>query len=501
MKLKRRNLYLKLNLILGCFFVFAILVNIFPKFERNSMVSQDLETTTVQSTEIFEFQYFSDYSYDLTMTNQDKYLLSTTHDAMYCYQWGEACAFTGYIGGALQYIDTDYSVLWTIGGFSGLNQGIEFEDIQFVPYSADRLTDGTVIAVGYSRETTSNIYNITLLLIDEDGNPVHYQHIDLKGMGYRNSGHATYEILHTENGGFAVQVSETTVGTLLIQYDSLFTETWQIILEDTSNNDTDNFLQSIYAIGDHFYILIGDNITAISEDGSILWSKTYDFSITGFDITNDGDIVVSGVSIVPYKTMISLISFSSANQTFLGYEIGVIQSIDGSFKWKNTYHALRNPLNIHSLIRHTVQDEIGNYYSIIQNVEYDAYDTNYIILKHSSSGKYIGQSAFSDVFPSRFEISEFQYHFYKIDVEIDQEELLIYIPNFLKMKSIHFNEIEWNSSSPVPFRLPFYHVILYIRIWTNRFLIGFVALSIIYGVIMLIGKEDGLMNYCEDPEV
>ncbi|HBG32377.1 MAG TPA: hypothetical protein DDW82_01340, partial [Acholeplasmataceae bacterium] len=292
MNFRKRKLYLTLSIILGGLFIVAIGINLFPMYNFQSITSQELEATPVDSSLVFDYQYFSDYYYDLTKVEGGKYLLSTTNKSLYCYQWGEFCQYyaDSYIRGSLQFLDSDFSTQWTAGGYDSVNPGIVYDGIGFIPYSADLLTDETVVAIGKSVDKTTHIFNITLLFLDINGNPLSYQHIDLKGMGYINTGHVKFEVLHSDDGGFAVQITEIREGTVIIRYNSSYTEEWHITLDDSSLNGTDEYLQSIYCIDGNYYVLIENTVTAISNDGSLIWSRTYDFDITGFDLTNDEKI-------------------------------------------------------------------------------------------------------------------------------------------------------------------------------------------------------------------
>jgi hypothetical protein len=502
MKFIKGKPYLTLSALFGGLFIAALLINLFPRYVFQSITTQELEKSPVDSSVVFERQFFSDYYYDLTKVDDEKYLLSTTNKNMYCNHWGEICEFynEGYPGGSLQLLDSDFSTLWTLGGYGIDNPGIVFNDIEFIPYSADQLTDESVVAIGKSVDTATEIFNITLLFMDSDGNLLSYQHIDLKGMGYVNTGHASFEVLHSENGGFAVQISETREGTVIIRYDSSYTEEWHVTLDDSSLNDTDDFLQSIYCIDGNYYTLNGNTITAIHSDGSLIWSKTYDFEITGFDLTEDEQIAITGNSQIPYNTMISLIDMTSLNSYVLTHEVGVIQLSDGSFIWKSSYQRLRDTSWFYSLARHTVFDASGNAYTLIQVIEHDSFDFMYVLIKHSPSGEYLGQSAFSDSFSGYFERDAFRPQFYKIDVLMEDQQISILMPNFLKVKHIDLTEVEWNSSSPVPYNISIYNAIILTRVWINRLILGLMVAGVIYVIIFLIKKEDKAFNYCDDPE-
>ena len=89
MNFRKRKLYLTLSIILGGLFIVAIGINLFPMYNFQSITSQELEATPVDSSLVFDYQYFSDYYYDLTKVEGGKYLLSTTNKGLYCYQWGQ----------------------------------------------------------------------------------------------------------------------------------------------------------------------------------------------------------------------------------------------------------------------------------------------------------------------------------------------------------------------------------------------------------------------------
>ena len=502
MNFRKRKLYLTLSIILGGLFIVAIGINLFPMYNFQSITSQELEATPVDSSLVFDYQYFSDYYYDLTKVEGGKYLLSTTNKSLYCYQWGEFCQYyaDSYIRGSLQFLDSDFSTQWTAGGYDSVNPGIVYDGIGFIPYSADLLTDETVVAIGKSVDKTTHIFNITLLFLDINGNPLSYQHIDLKGMGYINTGHVKFEVLHSDDGGFAVQITEIREGTVIIRYNSSYTEEWHITLDDSSLNGTDEYLQSIYCIDGNYYVLIENTVTAISNDGSLIWSRTYDFDITGFDLTNDEMIAITGNSQIPKRTMTSLIEMTSYNSYILTHEVGVIQLSDGSFEWKSSYQRLRDTSWFYTLARHTVFDDSGNAYTLIQVIEHDSFDFMYVLIKHSPSGKYLGQSAFSDSFSGYFERDAFRPQFYKIDVEMEDQQISILMPNFLKVKHIDLTDVEWDSSSPVPYSIPIYNAIIFTRVWINRLILGLMSAGVIYVIIFLIRKEDKAFNYCDDPE-
>ena len=480
-------------------FLLAIGINLLPLYKFQSITSQELARIPVDSSDVFDYQYFSDYYYDLTKIEDEKYLLSTTNKNLYCHVLGEVCAYYNeiYLGGSLQLLDSDYHTLWTVGGYGMSTPGIEYDGIEFIPHSADQVADDSVVAIGKSIDITTQIFNISLLFLDMEGNPLSYQHIDLKGMGYINTSYTNFEILHSENGGFAVQITELREGTAIIHYDSSFTLDWYITLDDSTTNDTDDFLQSIYEINGNYYTLNGNTVTALGGEGSLIWSKTYDFDISGFDLTKDEKIAITGNSNVPYNSMISLIDMVSLNSYILTYEVGVIQLSDGTFEWRSSYQRLRDTSWFYSLARHSVFDDLGNVYTLVQVIEHDSRDLTYVLIKHSPSGEYLGQSAFSDSFSDNFEEDAFRTQFYKIDVEIKDQKISILMPNFSKVKYIDLTEMDWNASSPVPYNIPIYNAMIFTRVWINRLISFIIVSSISYFIIWTLLKKRQPYDYCE----
>jgi len=498
--LGRSKQFLTMIFLSWFFFIFVILLNLLPRYESFYVSGFDWSRTIeVDSTIVFKQQWALDYEYDLTKLDNDTYLLSLTNNQISCTSWGETCQLATYRAGSIQLLDSDFQTIWQTGDANSAHPGIEIDNIEFTPFGADQLTDGSIVSIGESIDTITANFNVTLFFFDESGNPTSYQHINLKEKGIINNGHAQLEVLHTENGEFTVQISGMRSGSVIIHYNSFRVEEWQAAVGESDFVDTDDYLVNIHYADFTYYSLVGNSITAIHSDGSLKWSKVYEFDITGFDLTDDGEIVLSGTSISSFVVMDSYIATKFHEWNAKIYHVGVLNTEDGTFNWKNEFQTHYYTSEIESA-RHTVTDIEGNYYMLVQYFgNLSSMEVYYAVLKYNSIGEYIGQTTFLSYFPSGMARDLFQSHNYKIDVVINQDMLNILIPNLKMLASFDLTELDWNPSLPIPFSLNLQSQITYVRVWTNRVLLIILISGISYFFIHALIKKEKPLDYCEHP--
>ena len=497
MVLERSKRFLTMIFLSWFFFIFVILLNLLPSYESFYFPGFDWSRSIeVDSTIVFKQQWALDYEYDLTKLDNDKYLLSLTNNQISCTSWGETCQLSTYRAGSIQLLDSDFQTIWQTGDANSAHPGIEIDNIEFTPFGADQLTDGSIVSIGESIDTITANFNVTLFFFDESGNPTSYQHINLKGKGIINKGHAQLEVLHTENGGFTVQISGTRSGSVIIHYNASGVEEWQTIVGESNFVNTNDPLVNIYYVDFTYYSLYGNSITAIHNDGSFKWSKNYEFDITGFDLTDDGEIVLSGSSKKSFIIMVYYLGTNYHELNALIYHVGILNKEDGTFNWKNEFQTIYYTSE-NAYARHTVTDIEGNYYMLVQSTR--DIETHYAILKYNSIGEYIGQTTFVAYFPYNMTSDWFQSYNNKIDVVFNQDTLNILMPDRKMMTSLDLAEVEWNPTLPISLDLNLINQITYVRVWTNRVLLIILISGISYFFIHALVKKEKPVDYCEHP--
>jgi hypothetical protein len=148
----------------------------------------------------------------------------------------------------------------------------------------------------------------------------------------------------------------------------------------------------------HAYYVLNDNtIIKYNENGTLLWEKTYDVSIHGFDVFDD-EIVILSSRDEKHVVRENLLKLRDSMRNVLYIDVIRLDASTGEIKdtYSFQYDQFVRDYEIIPMFAHyTIKDDLGNYYVLAHSIpssHNQSYDQVYALMKFDEHFDYIGFS-------------------------------------------------------------------------------------------------------------
>jgi hypothetical protein len=379
--------------------------------------------------------------------------------------------------------DQQQQIIWNTQESSPNNYELIYDNHSFDARAVEFLNDGNIAVFGLSIDLESHIVYQTIVILDINGVMVELIDLDISEYGFSVwGGHYGYGIVSTEDG-FTVEYGTRLEGSVMIHFNEHYMYEWDVINDENQQNLflKDTFLETLVYSNHAYYVLNDDSINKYDNLGNLIWEKTYDKFITGFDVF-DNEIVILSRSDEEYvvrenlfKLRDSMRNISYINVSRIDIETGeIIESYDYQYNQvvrEQEYEII----NLYS--HYTVKDELGNYYVLSHDISSRATNQVYLILKFDPQFNYIG---FNTIDIDGIESNVLYYLLYKSSNYIEDNHL--YMNGVLAEYRviIDLDELSF-SEKDLHINIDFYNHLLTIRVYTVN-----VMLYLLIGVVGII---------------
>lgn len=460
----------------------TIIFNIFPDYEINDFGINDAKTSKITTYTNLDFNTLSFAKSDIKITDDGNYIVSYYNNPMSCFHIGEVCTPVFYNSSKITYFNQDYNELWSLGGNVANAKNILYDNHQYTSYAIDQLEDGRFISLGRAVELDSNILYNAFMIINQAGQITEMHYLDYQQyLIQSNSQYNDLEIIQTDDGGFTLKYIDSVSGSLLVHYDRNLEEVWHYLFSDIEKGMSRSYLETLNYVDNTYYVLTDKTVTSLSSDGTELWKKTFDFTITSIN-SIDGDLVLSG------KEDKYIINPNSS------YKIGDSSLLVNSFKTirinslgdiiLDTEHLSLAQDNTDLATRYTFSDEVGNIYNLLIDIEYSTnLDYQMYLLKFSNDGEFIGSETVEGTYNRYDDLYHLaENHLYIMNYSYEDDVLKIFTPNTSIHREINIESLAFEDQMPIDFNIGIYDSIVSTRVYLNN-----ITRALIIGYLLYLG--------------
>lgn len=427
--------------------VVTIIINIFPVLTiEYTVVNEENESNYTLYQNRYEDFLVNPSS---ILDNIEDYDIDYNDDGMYIIAFGDDYNSGGLVNEALDYpfniyskvmlFDQNNNIVWDTKDFSDEYYKIIYDNHEIDARAVEFLDDGNIAIFGLSIDLDTNIVYQTVLILDIRGDLIELIDLDISDYGFTQWGGHYYHDIVSNGNGFTVEYDTTFRGSLMIHFNEEYDYEWHVINDEgleggiSYGRAEEEYLETLVYKNNAYYILNDETIRKYDDLGTLIWEKTFNFDITGFDVFDDEIIILSG----SYEDNVVRNSLLELNEEMYKiYYIDVISldinsgEINDSYSYQ--YDKIVKGYETISVFGHyTIKDDLGNYYVLAHDIPHyytdytKSFEQVYLIMKFDSSFKYMGFSTISiDGIYSR-----------------DLEDLLFKTSNYIKGDNLYLNGV------------------------------------------------------------
>jgi hypothetical protein len=471
-------------------FLLTIILNIFPIliFKDTVVNESNSDKYTLMSNDYYDhFSVFKDY--DISYNDEKMYVIAFGHDRNIYGFVNEVMQSPFYIYSRIMLFDQYHNVVWDTQDLSVTDYELIYNNHLFDARAVEFLNDGNIALFGLSINLESNIVYQTVVIVDILGNLIKLIDIDISNYGFTIWGeHDYYDIVKTDNG-FTVEYDTTFRGSVMIHFNHQYDEEWHVINDQGLSGGVsygmskEVYLETLVYRHHAYYILNDNTIKKYNDSGVLIWERTYNHTITGFDVFDDEIVILSSsnekrfVRDNLFKLKDNMRSVYYLNVIRIDTETGEIKDL-----YSYQYDQISRENEIISVFGHyTLKDEFGNYYVLSHNVPNNhsqLYDQVYLVMKFNARFKYIG---FSTIVINGIHSSDLSNLLYKTSNYIDDNMLHINGVLVRNRAIIDLNQLSF-SEKDMNIPIGFYNALLTLRVYMVNIML---YLSLGFVVILL----------------
>ncbi|MGD9909880.1 MAG: hypothetical protein AB7U79_04645 [Candidatus Izemoplasmatales bacterium] len=482
------------------FTIFVVLFNIFPILhqpilEVSSLIQEDIVTTERKD-------FYDDYYHEYDFKKLDQgYIVAYNNDQMNCYGLpGDECSLTYvYSASMISYYNNEDELVWSVGGKLAANIDILYEHYQFQAWSVDQIDNGDFVSLGMYVDLDNNLFGIGILVINAQGEIINLVNVDITAYGIDVfGGHAYYDLISTDDGGFVIKYHTLFDGSIVVKYDSAISPLWSYYYNDRQDTPyysgvtISSYTETLFYENNNYIFLRDNKITCLDENGNLKW-EYFDntISLSGMQIVN-GDIYLYGFVREYYKDMYNLLHLIQSDIPFYAVNILRINMDNGklednmAFDIKSVYYEYERYTY---LPRYLFVDENGNVNLLMfgnqgmmnSNLDYILY-----LVQFDENGDYNGFSVFQSTLLSYNGLDNLERNYYEISFYDDGDDVVLFSPLSFAYTKVSFNQVNIDTSIPNHFHSGLYSFVSSARVILNNLLLCmYISLAFIFVVSMI----------------
>lgn len=457
-------------------FALVLLLNIFPRFAVEGILYAE-DAVPVSYAESFLNDREFSYS-DWKSIEGGGYLLAYRDSLSTCCVTSSCDYVEDWFASRIVRFDSTGDAVWELGRTLACEGGIQFENRDFTARAVALLTDGTTVAAGWSLEPSLQLLRQGILFIDAQGVPFELMDIDSSSYGFSNFLlQLSQEIVGTADGGFTLQLSGQSSGSVLIHFGADGAEEWHTgfypyVFEGTDSLPPEGgFIEALntlqYAGGNH-YAVIGNAVHAFDMTGAPLWKTEFPGYLTSFRVTEAGELFVTGFETPVIRRPLTPFLTVGPDLTVRNIYTEILLGEDGTSRWHGDFYYgwdEKRP----SGACYAWEDPDGSVYAIIaKSPGYQDTDYSLLVVKYHSTGHFAGTTTLRGVLETGSE-SKALTQTGQMGMRFLGEDAEILIPTLGSNPVFTPSELPFADPMPLAFDLDFYHFFLIFRVildWT-----------------------------------
>lgn len=463
----------KANWIYISFVCITIIVNVLPIMNVNKIdyvTGSNNVIDTTKNVYLDDRGYYD--SYNLEITEDNNYLITANHGDISCWTFKEVCPRWNSDKFTIRLIDENQNELWTIGGYG---EDIIYNGDMIAPYTATQLLNGNFVALSESKSIESNMFDLSLVMIDEQGDIIDNLILDIMDYDYLNYnlGSENYEISATSDGGFVIKIMDLFRGSAIVKLDENMNEEWHIKYDDTTEGahfgiDISDYTDTILTDQDSIYVVVDDVIYSYSFSGELNWIKDLKFSIRNIALIND-DLMIEGIVVESVSQQDNILKISDDSVVVYTFKTVKLSSNNGNNQWENNYYIKATSSPKYRFMG-IVIDEQNNYYTVVRAGS--RYDDNYLLfIKNSNDGVYLGYTVSDYTFDVYDTFTESWYYldemYFKVFFETEESVLKIHSPRTSMYRVTDLSDLNVVDEMPLNFTPSFINGYILFRVVLN----------------------------------
>ena len=393
-------------LLLTGLFILTILVNLFPILQiKDTVVNQNNSANyTLLSNDYYE-QSINNLikDYDISYNDLGMYVITFGNDKNVYGNVNEALDSPFSLYSKIVLYDQDDNLLWDTDDLSPNQYELIFDNHLLDARAVDFLNNGNIVVFGLSIDLDTNIVYQTIVILDISGNLVELIDLDISDYGFGIwGGHHNYDVVRTDQG-FTVEYDTTFRGSVMVHFNDQYEYEWYVMTDQPLDSGVyqgmpkEVYLETLVYHNHAYYVLNDNTIIKYNENGTLLWKKTYDVSIHGFDVFDD-EIVILSSRDEKHVVRENLLKLRDSMRNVLYIDVTRLDASTGEIKdtYSFQYDQFVRDYEIIPIFAHyTIKDDLGNYYVLAHSIpssHNQSYDQVYALMKFDEHFDYIGFS-------------------------------------------------------------------------------------------------------------
>ena len=393
-------------LLLTGLFILTILVNLFPILQiKDTVVNQNNSANyTLLSNDYYE-QSINNLikDYDISYNDLGMYVITFGNDKNVYGNVNEALDSPFSLYSKIVLYDQDDNLLWDTDDLSPNQYELIFDNHLLDARAVDFLYNGNIVVFGLSIDLDTNIVYQTIVILDISGNLVELIDLDISDYGFGIwGGHHNYDVVRTDQG-FTVEYDTTFRGSVMVHFNDQYEYEWYVMTDQALDSGVyqgmpkEVYLETLVYHNHAYYVLNDNTIIKYNENGTLLWKKTYDVSIHGFDVFDD-EIVILSSRDEKHVVRENLLKLRDSMRNVLYIDVTRLDASTGEIKdtYSFQYDQFVRDYEIIPIFAHyTIKDDLGNYYVLAHSIpssHNQSYDQVYALMKFDEHFDYIGFS-------------------------------------------------------------------------------------------------------------